>query len=166
MAKAHSRRAALRAALSVSAVIAALRAPETFFAPALARMRVERLTIEPQGGAAPLVFDVEIAESDQEKQLGLMFRTKLADSEGMLFPYGKNGSVTMWMHDTYIPLDMVFVREDGRIARIEAEAEPLSDRIISSEGEVFAVLELAGGAAKRLGIQPGDRVRHAVFERH
>ncbi len=70
----------------------------------------------------------------------------------------------MWMHNTYIPLDMVFIRADGTVHRIERRAEPLSDRIISSECPVSAVLELAGGAAERLGLKPGDHVRHPFFK--
>ena len=69
----------------------------------------------------------------------------------------------MWMRNTYISLDMVFIRADGVIHRIEARTEPMSERIISSEGPVAAVLELAGGAAERLGLKPGDRVRHSIF---
>ncbi len=70
----------------------------------------------------------------------------------------------MWMRNTYISLDMVFIRDDGVIHRIEARTEPLSERIISAGGQVSAVLELAGGAAERLGIKAGDRVRHPVFD--
>lgn len=128
-----------------------------------ARMAVSRLTIEKAGGGT-VAFEVELAQSDQEKAAGLMFRTKLGDGEGMLFPYGRNMEVTMWMRNTYIPLDMLFIRADGVIHRIEAKAEPLSDRVIASDGPVFAVLEIAGGAAARLGIKPGDKVRHPAFE--
>ena len=101
--------------------------------------------------------------SDQEKALGLMFRTELADTTGMLFPYGSSHEITMWMRNTYIPLDMVFIKPDGVIHRIEARTEPLSEAIISSKGPVSAVLELAGGAAERLGLKAGDRVEHATF---
>jgi uncharacterized protein len=132
--------------------------------PAQARMRLDRLTIEPAGGGAPHAFDIELATTEQEKALGLMFRTSLADTEGMLFPYANAQIMAMWMHNTYISLDMVFIRGDGVIQRIEAQAEPLSDRVISSEAPVTAVLELAGGAAGRLGIKPGDLVRHAAFD--
>ena len=69
----------------------------------------------------------------------------------------------MWMHNTYIPLDMLFIRADGVIHRIEVKAEPLSDRVIASGGPTAAVLELAGGAAERLGIKSGDRVWHPAF---
>jgi hypothetical protein len=68
------------------------------------------------------------------------------------------------MHNTYIPLDMVFIHSDGTIARIEERAEPLSDRIIPSGSAVAAVLELAGGASSRLGIKPGDKVRYPLFK--
>ena len=71
----------------------------------------------------------------------------------------------MWMRNTYIPLDMVFIRADGVVHRIEAWTEPLSDDIISSHGEVSACLELAGGAAERLGLKPGDRVAYPLFDR-
>jgi uncharacterized protein len=135
------------------------------FAPAVhAKMRVEQLTIEPASGGTSHAFNIELATTDQEKAVGLMFRTKLSDSEGMLFPYGNPQVLTMWMHNTYIPLDMVFIRADGVIHRIESSAQPLSDRVISSEAPVTAVLELVGGAAGRLGIKPGDKVRHTAFD--
>lgn len=134
-----------------------------FAPPAWARMRVERLGVAPAAGGETRIFSVEIAASDQEKAVGLMFRTRLSDSEGMLFHYGREQVITMWMRNTYIPLDMVFIRADGVIHRIEARTEPLSERIISSQMPVAAVLEIAGGAAERLGIKPGDRVKHALF---
>jgi uncharacterized protein len=163
------KRAATCAALFVLALVSAmpifkLPALFGFASSALAKMRVDKLTIEPAGGGTPLTFNIELASNDQEKAVGLMFRTKLADSEGMLFPYDKVQVLTMWMHNTYIALDMVFIRPDGLIHRIEASAEPLSDRVISSGEPVAAVLELPGGAAKRLGINAGDRVRHQLFD--
>jgi uncharacterized membrane protein (UPF0127 family) len=106
---------------------------------------------------------VEVTESPQEKATGLMFRTSLADNAGMLFFYDAPQEITMWMRNTYIPLDMVFIRADGQIHRIEAWTEPLSDAIIASDGEVSACLELAGGAAERLGLKPGDRVVYPLF---
>jgi uncharacterized membrane protein (UPF0127 family) len=128
-----------------------------------AAMRTERLWLV-TGAGRETPIDVEVAEEPQEKQLGLMFRTDLPDGKGMLFPYESPREVTMWMHNTYIPLDMVFIRPDGVVHRIEARAEPMSERIISSQGPVIAVLELAGGAAARLGLKPGDRVRHPLFK--
>jgi uncharacterized membrane protein (UPF0127 family) len=132
-------------------------------APADAKMRTERLWLVPANGPEAPV-DIEIAEDPKEKALGLMFRTDLADNQGMLFPYGEPRELSMWMHNTYIPLDMLFIRSDGVIHRIEARAEPMSDRVINSDGPVSAVLELPGGAAERLGIKAGDRVRHPLFK--
>ena len=129
-----------------------------------AKMRVERLWLVMRSGEETPI-DIEIADAPEEKQMGLMFRTELADNKGMLFPYDVPREVTMWMHNTYIPLDMVFINADGTVHRIEERAEPLSDRVISSKGPVVAVLELAGGAAKRLGLKPGDRVRHPLFSK-
>lgn len=127
-----------------------------------ASMRVERLWLVTSTGKETPI-DAEIAEEPEQKQLGLMFHTELPDGRGMLFPYGEPREVTMWMHNTYIPLDMVFIRADGTVHRIESRAEPLSDRIIASQGPVTAVLELPGGAAERLGLKPGDVVRHPLF---
>jgi uncharacterized membrane protein (UPF0127 family) len=110
------------------------------------------------------VINVEITETPQEKAQGLMFRTALADTSGMLFFYDDPQEISMWMRNTYIPLDMVFIRADGIVHRIEARTEPLSEAIISSRGPVSACLELAGGAAERLGLKPGDRVEHALFK--
>lgn len=161
------KRAATCAALFVLALWLAmpwfgLPAYWSFVMPADARMTVEPLTIETVGGGARK-FVVEVARSEQEKSVGLMFRTKLGDGEGMLFPYGLAQNITMWMRNTYIPLDMLFIRADGVIARIEVNTEPLSERIISSGEPVSAVLELPGGAAARLGINPGDKVQHPFF---
>jgi uncharacterized membrane protein (UPF0127 family) len=113
--------------------------------------------------AGPKMIDVEVAATPEQQALGLMFRTSLADTKGMLFPYGEARELTMWMKNTYIPLDMVFIRADGTVHRIEVKTEPLSERVISSGGPAIAVLELAGGAAERLGLKPGDQVRHPHY---
>lgn len=122
-----------------------------------ARMREERLTLLTSGGER--VISTEVAETQEQQALGLMYRTALADDHGMLFPHAEPRELQMWMHNTYIPLDMVFIRADGVVHRIEANTEPMSDAIIASGGAVKAVLELAGGAAERLGLKAGDRVR-------
>jgi uncharacterized membrane protein (UPF0127 family) len=150
-------RAAHWAALFAAAVMLSLAVP------AGAKMRTEKLWLVPANGSET-VIDIEIAEDPKEKALGLMFRTDLADNQGMLFPYGEASELSMWMHNTYIPLDMLFIRPDGVIHRIEARAEPMSDRVINSDGPVSAVLELPGGASERLGIKAGDRVRHPLFK--
>ena len=121
----------------------------------------ERLDLVTEDGTRTL--SVEVAATPERQALGLMFRTSLPDSSGMLFPYPESRELTMWMKNTYIPLDMVFIRADGTVHRIEAETEPHSERVISSQGPVTAVLELAGGAAKRMGLKPGDKVRHPHF---
>jgi uncharacterized membrane protein (UPF0127 family) len=131
--------------------------------PADAKMRVEQLWLAPAGGQE-IPITIEVAEAPKEKALGLMFRTELADNQGMLFAYDEPRELSMWMRNTYIPLDMVFIRPDGVIHRIEARAEPMSEHVINSDGPVSAVLELAGGAAERLGLKPGDRVRHPAFK--
>jgi hypothetical protein len=127
-----------------------------------AKMREERLWLISGGKEHPIA--VEIADTPEQKALGLMFRTSLADDRGMLFPHKPPQEAAMWMRNTYISLDMVFIRGDGVVHRIEARTEPMSERIISSEGPVAAVLELAAGAAQRYGLKPGDRVRHPLFE--
>jgi uncharacterized membrane protein (UPF0127 family) len=109
-------------------------------------------------------IDVEVTETPAEKAQGLMFRTRLADTGGMLFFYDTPQEITMWMRNTYIPLDMVFIRADGVVHRIEARTEPLSENIVASKGDVTACLELAGGAAERLGLKPGDKVEHRFFK--
>lgn len=124
-------------------------------------MRREALTLVTASGEH--VIDVEIAETAEEKTMGLMFRTSLADDAGMLFPYSPPQEATMWMRNTYISLDMVFIRADGVVHRIERRTEPFSERIIASLGNVTGVLELKAGSADRLGLKPGDRVRHRLF---
>ncbi len=108
-------------------------------------------------------ISIEIAITPEEMASGLMYRTSLPDAQGMLFPSPAPREVSMWMRNTYIPLDMVFIRADGVIHRIEAMTEPFSETIIASQGPVLAVLELAGGASARLGLKSGDRVRHRIF---
>lgn len=129
--------------------------------PAHAQMREDKLTLVTSTGRHEIL--IEVAETLQQKSLGLMFRTSLPENRGMLFPYGKPQEITMWMRNTYIPLDMVFIRADGVVHRIEVKAEPLNERIIASQGAVSGVLELAGGVAQKLGLKPGDKVLHSSF---
>ncbi|WP_234682851.1 DUF192 domain-containing protein [Bradyrhizobium monzae] len=109
------------------------------------------------------VFSVEMATTDEEKQTGLMYRKELADGKGMLFDFNPEQEVSMWMKNTYVPLDMIFIRADGRILRIAENTEPLSTKIISSRGPARAVLEVVAGTAQKYGIRPGDRVGHPLF---
>ena len=108
-------------------------------------------------------FDVELALTPEQHQRGLMFRQKLGAQEGMLFDFVTSEPRAFWMANTLIPLDMLFIHADGTIARIHANAEPLSTRNIESGVPVRAVLEINGGAARLLGIKPGDTVRHPIF---
>jgi len=122
---------------------------------------LERLEIVTRNGVH--VFDVEIAVTPEERSKGLMFRRELPHGQGMLFDFNGEGPVAMWMRNTYVSLDMFFIRADGRIARIAENAEPLSEATIASGVPVKAVLEVVAGTAKRLGIAPGDRVAHPMF---
>jgi uncharacterized protein len=110
-------------------------------------------------------FAVELATNEAERSRGLMFRKELPEGHGMLFDFQNDQPVAFWMHNTYISLDMIFIRGDGRILRIEENTEPLSDRLIPSGGPVRAVLEVIAGTARALGITPGDRVSGSIFGR-
>jgi uncharacterized membrane protein (UPF0127 family) len=112
------------------------------------------------------VFSVEMATTEQEKETGLMYRKELADGKGMLFDFSPEQEVSMWMKNTYISLDMIFIRADGRILRIAENTEPLSTKIIPSRGLAKGVLEVVAGTAKKYGIEPGDRVGHPLFNGH
>jgi uncharacterized membrane protein (UPF0127 family) len=103
-------------------------------------------------------FSIEVARTAQEKALGLMFRRSMPADSGMLFLYGRSQPVAMWMKNTFISLDMVFIGADGRVHRIESHTEPLSTDLIASGGPVVAVLELNAGEADKIGLKPGDQV--------
>jgi uncharacterized membrane protein (UPF0127 family) len=112
------------------------------------------------------VFSVEMATTEEEKTTGLMYRKELADGKGMLFDFSPEQQVSMWMKNTYISLDMIFIRADGRILRIAENTEPLSTKIIASGGLAKGVLEVIAGTAQKYGIKPGDRVAHPLFNGH
>ena len=114
------------------------------------------LTVHSQGRAHR--FTVEVARTEAEQARGLMHRQSLAPDRGMLFPYDPPRATSFWMENTLIPLDLIFIRPDGTIARIADNAVPLSREMIPSLEPVSAVLEIAGGRAAELGIAPGDRV--------
>src|SRR5262249_56848075 len=100
---------------------------------------------------------VELAVSDAEREKGLMFRKEVPEGYGMLFDFKKDQQVTMWMKNTYVSLDMIFIRNDGRIARIAESTEPESEKIIPSGAPVRAVLEVVAGTARKLGSAPGGK---------
>jgi uncharacterized membrane protein (UPF0127 family) len=121
----------------------------------------EPLEIASRGGV--LSFDVEVAVSDAQRARGLMYRRALPAGSGMLFDFGVERDVMMWMQNTYVPLDMLFIRADGGILSIAERTTPLSTATISSGGPVRFVLELPAGSARQLGIAAGDRVGHRLI---
>jgi uncharacterized membrane protein (UPF0127 family) len=143
---------------AVSAVLVML-----CIAPPARAASVQPLEIATKSGVH--VFSVEMATTEEEKQTGLMWRKELPDGKGMLFDFSPEQQISMWMKNTYIPLDMIFIRADGRILRIAENTEPLSTKIISSGGLAKGVLEVIAGTAQKYGIQPGDRVAHPLFSK-
>jgi len=119
------------------------------------------LIIETERG--PVQFTVEMAVTKQQWERGLMFRKSIAPDAGMLFDLGDEKRVSLWMKNTLIPLDMIFIRANSTIVQIAANATPLSTDLVSSSRPVRAVLEIAGGRAAELGIKPGDHAVHAIF---
>lgn len=108
-------------------------------------------------------FTVELAETADQLTQGLMFRQHLKADAGMLFHFGRPRPVSMWMKNTLIPLDMVFIDQTGRVVGIHPRAVPHSEAVISSPAPVLSVLELNGGTAARLGLKAGDQVEHHWF---
>jgi uncharacterized protein len=152
----------------VAVALLALAAPPaaTVLMPTLGGVAVA-MTVEPMEIATKsgvVVLEVEVAQTDAERTTGLMYRKSLPDHHGMLFDFQVDQPVYMWMKNTYIPLDMLFIRSDGTIARIATMTTPLSTETIASGEPVRAVVEIAGGTAKKLGIAPGDTVAHRVFK--
>ena len=115
------------------------------------------LTVTTEEGVAH-PFQVEIADSPDERARGLMFRMELAEDRGMLFLFPRRERIAMWMRNTEIPLDMLFISDDGRVTQIHERAVPHSEAVISSRRRVRYVLELPGGTADRLGLAPGALV--------
>ena len=124
---------------------------------------LDRNTVEIATGGGVQIFKVEIADTEAAREKGLMFRKSLPPGQGMLFDFHREAPVGFWMKNTYVPLDMIFIRSNGRIANIAENAKPLSETVIPSDGPVLAVLEVAGGTARKLGIVPGDRVANPIF---
>ncbi len=112
----------------------------------------------------PHHFAVEVMRTRDDLERGLMFRRQMATDHGMLFDFGSPQPVTMWMKNTYLSLDMVFIAGNGRIVSVKQNAEPLSEKTISSGGDVLGVLELDAGTAKRIDLKPGDLVTDPMFK--
>jgi uncharacterized membrane protein (UPF0127 family) len=142
---------------AVAALLLSLSAPEQ----AVAALEKQPLTFITQTGKHEIT--VEVADSEPERNTGLMFRRSLEDDEGMIFIYPQDGPISMWMKNTYLSLDMIFVRSDGVIHRIEESTEPFSEATIPSGATVRAVIEMKAGSARRLGLKSGDKVDHPAF---
>src|SRR6266852_7947599 len=143
------------------AVLSPLALPLVGSAGHLAAQQLQPLEIASKSGVH--IFGVELAVTPEEQARGLMFRRELPEMQGMLFDFHREQPTSFWMKNTYVPLDMIFIRGDGRILRIAENTVPLSETLVPSGGPVRAVLEVIGGTAKKLGIAPGDRVGHAIF---
>ena len=112
------------------------------------------------------VFDVWLADSPARQAQGLMFVRSLPPARGMLFVHPEPRPISMWMKNTFIPLDMVFIDGRGRIQQIIANTKPHSLDLVRSNDPAIAVLEIAGGEAQRLGLKTGQRVNHPALTRH
>ena len=154
---ARVRHAALAVALGTSLAVAGFASAGRAETGAL-----EPLTIETGGGVH--VIQVEVARTAEERGIGLMHRTELAPDRGMLFDFGAARPATMWMKNTLISLDMFFAESTGRIVTVAERTTPLSEKRIRSGQPVRFVLEMIAGSARRLGIAPGDRLRHPLIE--
>jgi uncharacterized protein len=127
----------------------------------LGAQQLQQLEIATKNGVH--IFGVELAVTPEEQARGLMFRRELPERQGMLFDFKREQPTSFWMKNTYISLDMIFIRADGRILSIAENTVPLSEELVSSGGPVRAVLEVIAGTSKKLGIAPGDRVTHPIF---
>ena len=129
-------------------------------APARAQT-LDKLEIVTSSGAH--AFSVELANTEAERERGLMYRRFMPPDRGMLFDFKREEPVMFWMKNTYIPLDMIFISHAGKIVSIVANAEPLSERNIPSGGPCYGVLEVNGGVAASIGAKVGDTVKHPIF---
>ncbi|YBV97263.1 DUF192 domain-containing protein [Phyllobacteriaceae bacterium JZ32] len=127
------------------------------------RLPLDKHPLVFQTAKGPVSLGVEIADTDAERMRGLMYRTDFPEDRAMLFVFDETRTVMMWMKNTPLPLDMVFVGHDGAIATIRENTEPFSEAIVSSVVPVAFVIELRAGVAKRLGLAIGDHVRHPAI---
>jgi hypothetical protein len=112
-----------------------------------------------------LHFKVEIANTDAQREQGLMCRTGLSDDYGMLFEFGDSAERTFWMQNTVSPLDIIYIAPNGRIVSIQKEAKPLDETPLPSYGSASGVLEINAGLSDKLGLKPGDVVEHPFFHK-
>ncbi|MBN9081566.1 MAG: hypothetical protein BGP04_11515 [Rhizobiales bacterium 62-17] len=156
------RGALLAGVIGLSALATPLSTPA--FAQAAAvqeEANLEPLTITTATGAHK--FSVEVMRTDEQRARGLMFRRYMPADRGMLFDFKSEQPVMMWMKNTYLPLDMVFISRNGTVINVAENTEPLSERTIPSARPAFAVLELNAGAARKIGLKPGDKIANSLF---
>jgi uncharacterized membrane protein (UPF0127 family) len=125
------------------------------------RRDLEKLEIVTSTGTHE--FSVEVMRSGPQLERGLMFRRFLPQDHGMLFDFGVERPVMMWMKNTYLPLDMIFIGRSGKVVGIAENTEPLSEKIIPSGAPAYGVLEVSAGTAARIGLRIGDTARHPIF---
>ncbi len=148
-----------RRAVLVGAGLIAVSAPAR--AQQLATFSKSKLVIETAQGKFP--FEIELALTPPQMEQGLMFRRSLPADAGMLFDYGDPQPIAMWMKNTLIPLDMIFIGKDGKVVDFRERAVPMSLDTIEPKTLARAVLEVNAGTVQRLGLRLGDTVRHAFF---
>ena len=154
----------LLAAFALGLCLASAMAPLSVTAqpaPATSETALEPLEIVTASG--PQKFMVEVMRDDAQRARGLMYRRSMPQDRGMLFDFKREEPVSMWMKNTYLSLDMVFIDRTGRVVGLAENTEPLSERIIPSGAPAYAVLEVNAGVAQRMGLKLGDRVRHPLF---
>ncbi len=134
--------------------------------PSLASEEVVRLPAEQvivTTDRGDIAFATEIAATDETRSRGLMFRRSMGEREAMLFHWPSPRVVSMWMRNTYLSLDMLFVTADGLVVHVQADTVPESLDVLSAGRDVIAVMELVAGTAAKLGIGPGSRLKHRFF---
>lgn len=150
-----ARRAVLGAALALLSVLPA---------PARTPPRLEPLQVVTSRGIVDL--KVEVVDTDATRERGLMYRRSLPADQGMLFDFVRERpEVAFWMKNTFIPLDIIYIRSNGRVLSIARNARPFDETPLPSGGPTLGVLEIGGGRAAELGIKPGDLVKHRIFRR-
>jgi uncharacterized membrane protein (UPF0127 family) len=155
-AESHSRRRVPLRPFALAAVFAAI----------LGCARGPCVTIVGPDGKPRATVAVELAHTDAQRELGLMYRKHLDDNAGMIFVFPDATHRNFWMHNTAIPLDMIFADASGRVTGIVANAEPFSDKLLGVDGDSEYVLEVNGGFCAKNGIKPGDRLDFSGFSPH
>lgn len=148
-------------AFAFAALLSACAAPAATETPKVVILKTEPLEIVTPSGRTK--FTVEVADTEATRERGLMYRKSLAPDRGMLFDFKTPRPVAFWMHNTLIPLDLIYIRADGTVLTIAHNAHPMDDSPLPSGGPILGVLEIAGGRAAQIGVLPGDRVVHRIF---